>query len=174
MTVNTKKITFIATGGTIDSVFDAPSERKKIKEHSGIPDYIRNVIVPHCEFDAAEPVMIDSLDMKDEHRQKILEAVEKVESKNIIITHGTDTMIDTALYLEKNLKDLSKTIIMVGSMIPLDGFYNSDAPFNLGYAMAQVQMNKGGIHLCMNAQCFTPSEVVKNREIGRFEFKDAS
>lgn len=174
MTVNTNKITFIATGGTIDSIFDAPSERKKIKEHSGIPDYIHNVIAPHFEFDVKEPVMIDSIDMLDEHRQKIVDAIEKVTNKNIIITHGTDTMIDTALFLSKNLKDQSKTIILVGSMIPLDGFYQSDAPFNLGYAIAQVQMNKGGIHLCMNAQCFTPDEVIKNRNIGRFEYKDVT
>jgi len=174
MTINTNKITFIATGGTIDSVFDAPSERKKIKEHSGIPDYIYKVIAPHFEFDVKEPVMIDSLDMLNEHRQQILTAIENVKNKNIIITHGTDTMIDTALYIQRHLKDQSKTIILVGSMIPLDGFYQSDAPFNLGYAIAQVQTNKGGIHLCMNAQCFTPDEVIKNREIGRFEFIENS
>ena len=173
MAVNTNKITFIATGGTIDSVFDAPSERKKIKEHSGIPEYIRKVIAPHFEFDVKEPVMIDSIDMLDEHRQKIVASIETVTNKNIIITHGTDTMIDTALYQQKNLKDQSKTIIIVGSMIPLDGFYQSDAPFNLGYAIAQVQLNKGGIHLCMNAQCFTPDEVIKNTDIGRFEPKEA-
>ena len=107
MAVNTNKITFIATGGTIDSVFDAPSERKKIKEHSGIPEYIRKVIAPHFEFDVKEPVMIDSIDMLDEHRQKIVASIETVTNKNIIITHGTDTMIDTALYLQKNLKDQS-------------------------------------------------------------------
>jgi L-asparaginase len=59
-------------------------------------------------------------------------------------------------------------------MIPLDGFYQSDAPFNLGYAIAQVQNKPHGVYICMNAHCFSTEEVKKNKELGRFEFKAAS
>ncbi len=174
MTENKQTITFIATGGTIDSVFHAPSERKKIKEHTGIPHYIQKIIEPHFDIETKEAVMIDSLDMIDDHRIQILDAIEKTDNKKIIITHGTDTMRETGLYLEQHLKDKSKTIILVGSMIPLDGFYNSDAPYNLGYAVAQVQSKNAGIYICMNSQCFAPDEVSKDSAIGRFEFRDAS
>lgn len=174
MTNHNNKITFIATGGTIDSVFDAPSERKVIKSESGIPAYIETVIAPHFDIETEKVVMIDSLDMKNEHREKILDAIKNTQNDKIIVTHGTDTMIDTAQYLQEHIGAHQKTIIFVGSMIPLEGFYHSDAPFNLGYAIAQVQNQKDGIYICMNARCFTPDEVIKNREIGRFNLKDAS
>ena len=83
-------------------------------------------------------------------------------------------MVETAKFIEERISDIQKTVILVGSIIPLDGFYQSDAPFNLGYAIAQVQSKPYGIYICMNAQCFTPQQVMKNKEIGRFEFKEAS
>lgn len=174
MSENKDEITFIATGGTIDSKFHGASERKVIKEDSGIPDYIKEVINPHFGAHYTKAIMIDSLDMVDDHRVHIVEAINASGTEKIIVTHGTDTMVETARYIEKNISDLKKTIVLVGSMIPLDGFYQSDAPFNLGYAIAQVQNKPHGIYICMNAHCFSATEVKKNKEIGRFEFKEAS
>ncbi|HPF78796.1 MAG TPA: asparaginase domain-containing protein [Alphaproteobacteria bacterium] len=174
MAENKRKITFIATGGTIDSVFHAPSERKVIKQESGIPTYISDVINPHFEAEYKKVIMIDSLDMVDDHRALIVEEINKTQNDRIIITHGTDTMIETARYIEKNIPNVQKTIVLVGSMIPLDGFYQSDAPFNLGFAIAKAQDNPHGIYVCMNGECFLAKDVIKNREIGRFEFKQAS
>lgn len=168
------EITFIATGGTIDSKFHGASERKVIKDESGIPDYIREVINPHFTSFYKKAIMIDSLDMVDDHRVHIVEAIHSSTTEKIVITHGTDTMVQTAQYIEKNIPNLNKTIVIVGSMIPLDGFYQSDAPFNLGYAIAQVQNRQHGVYICMNSQCFSTDEVQKNKEIGRFEFKEAS
>lgn len=174
MSENTAKITFIATGGTIDSKFHAPTERKIIKDESGIPDYLQNVINPHFIGEFKKVIMIDSLDMVDNDRALIVDEINNTENDKIIITHGTDTMVETALYLEEKIATIQKTIILVGSMIPLDGFYQSDAPFNLGYAIAKAQHNAHGIYICMNSQCFSAKDVVKNKEIGRFEFKQAS
>ena len=83
-------------------------------------------------------------------------------------------MVETAQFIEEHITDSNKTIVLVGAMVPLEGFYPTDAPFNLGYAIAQLQTRKAGIYICMNAQCFTPDEVIKDREIARFEFKEAS
>jgi L-asparaginase len=70
-------------------------------------------------------------------------------------------MPDTARYLEANLKNNKKTIILTGSMIPLVGFTPSDAPFNLGYSIAKIENLKKGIYVCMNGTIFKPSEVLK-------------
>ncbi len=183
MTENKEKITFIATGGTIDSIptgdkvdsaSNARTGRKVIKDTSGIPNYIEKMIAPHFDFEMKRVLMIDSLDINEDHRQTILKSIKETEGQKIIVTHGTDTMIETALFLEKNLKDNDKTIILVGSVFPLYEIHGSDAPFNLGYAIAQAQAKNSGIYLCMNASCFTPDKVLKNRKIGRFEFKEAS
>ena len=174
MSEKQQHIRIIATGGTIDSKFHAPTEGKIIKNESGIPDYLNEIIHPHFTYKFKKVIMIDSLDMLDEHRYKIIEEINKTDTNKIIVTHGTDTMIETAKFIEDKISDIQKTIILVGSMIPLDGFYHSDAPFNIGYAIAQVQACKPGVYICMNAHCFTPQEAIKNISIARFEFKDAS
>ncbi len=174
MTENKTKITFIATGGTIDSKFHAPTERKVIKDQSGIPNYIRGVIHPHFINEFKQIMMIDSIDMTDEGRAAIVKEINNTQNDKIIITHGTDTMVETALYIEEKIPEIQKRIILIGSMLPLDGFYQSDAPFNLGYAIAKVQEPTYGVYICMNAEIFSSQEVIKNKEIGRFEFKDVS
>lgn len=88
--------------------------------------------------------------------------------KKVIITHGTYTMPDSAKFLKANLKRKDQTIIFTGSMIPLLGFAPSDAPFNLGYAIARVQELKAGIYVAMNGKIFMPEEVVKLLSEGRF------
>jgi len=174
MTNHKEKIHIIATGGTIDGKYDAPSEKKITKDKSTINKYITETIEPHFSIEFEELMMIDSAYMTNKHRKKITETVDKSTTNKIIITHGTGTMIETAQFLEQHLMTKNKTIILVGAMIPLEGFYPTDAPFNLGYAIAQVQLNEAGIYLCMNAHCFAPHEAIKNLEAARFEFKDAS
>lgn len=174
MTENNKKITFLLTGGTIDSVFDAPSERKILKQESGIPVYLENIINPHFECEFKKIFMIDSAQMTNEHRAEILSTIQKCKSSKIIVTHGTDTMCETAKYLAANIEKNEKTIILTGSIIPLDGFYQSDAPFNLGYAMAQIENKPAGIFVAMNGHCFEPFNAYKIKETGRFDYKKAS
>lgn len=171
---NSSTISFIITGGTIDGRYDPATERKVTKEKSGIANYIENIIAPHFPTTFNKIMMIDSLIMTDDHRKIMVETINKTEAEKIIITHGTSAVVETANFIKANISDLQKTIILVGAMIPLEGFSPTDAPFNLGYAIAQVQTRAHGVYVCMNANCFEPEEVSKNVEAGRFEFKSAT
>ncbi len=114
--------------------------------------------------------MKDSRSLNTDDLKNILKTVEKSKSKSkyIIITHGTYTMPDTARFLVANLKRKDQVIILTGSMVPLTGFFPSDAPFNLGYAFSAVKTLKPGIYVCMNGQIFSPEEVSKRISEGKF------
>ncbi|MEY3436741.1 MAG: hypothetical protein RL335_1197, partial [Bacteroidota bacterium] len=118
------------------------------------------------EVDVKTLMMIDSLDMTDHDRALIAEQCIQSEEKQIIITHGTDTMADTARYLADKIKD--KTVVLTGAMIPYK-FGSSDGLFNLGSAMAFVQTLPLGVYVAMNGKYFNWDNVRKNRETGRFE-----
>ncbi len=111
-------------------------------------------------------MMIDSLEMTEEDRSIILTHCQKSKSDRIVITHGTDTMVDTAHYLAEHIKD--KTIILTGAMIPIV-FGSSDGLFNMGAALAYVQTLKHGIYIAMNGQYFDFDNVRKNKAKGLFE-----
>lgn len=111
-------------------------------------------------------MLIDSLQMTDQHRQVILQRCQKAPEAAIVITHGTDSMPETARYLASHLKD--KTVILTGAMIPFT-FGSSDGLFNLGSALAFVQTLPPGVYLAMNGKWFKPDEVRKNRLKGIFE-----
>ncbi len=112
--------------------------------------------------------MKDSREINANDLKKILETMQKSSHKKIIITHGTYTMPDTARYLKANLKRKDQTIVFTGSFIPLIGFAPSDAPLNLGYAIAKVQDLPAGMYLCMNGKSFSPEEVIKVISEGKF------
>lgn len=111
-------------------------------------------------------MMVDSLDMTDEDRELILSQCQKCDEDRIIITHGTDTMVDTALMLEK--ADIGKTIVLTGAMIPYT-FGSSDGLYNMGSAMAFVQTLPPGVYIAMNGRYFPAGNVRKNRKTGYFE-----
>lgn len=160
-------IHFIFTGGTIDSYWDGIADTAVPCEHSVIPEFIKSLKL-YFESHFTEVCMKDSRHLDGHDRKKILDTVEKSFSTKIIITHGTYTVPDTARYLKANLKRNDQTIVLTSSMIPIRGFSPSDGPFNLGYAIAQVQILKSGIYVCMNGRVFTPEEVVKVINEGRF------
>lgn len=160
-------IEIVMTGGTIDSGWNGIKDTAVVNEHSRIPAYFDKLIIyPKMKF--TEVCMKDSRELNQEDIHKTLEVIEKSKSKKIIITHGTYTMPDTAKFLEANLKRKDQTIVFTGSMVPLEGVYPTDAPFNMGYAMSKVQELKPGIYLCMNGDTFTPQEVAKNLGEGKF------
>ena len=99
---------------------------------------------------------------------EVQKTIEKSNSKMFVITHGTYTMPDTARYLARNLQAPNKKVILTGSMIPLQGFDFTDAPFNLGYAIAKVQSVDDGVYVGMNGVLFTADEAAKNISEGRF------
>lgn len=156
-------IKILTTGGTIDKTyFDAKSEYEVGDPQ--ILDILReaSVTVPY-EVDTV--LRKDSLDLTDEDRALLHDRVRDEAARHILITHGTDTMVDTA----RALGDVGgKTIVLVGSLSPAQ-FKNSDAEFNIGFAFAAVQVLSPGVYIAMNGQIFDPEHVRKNRERNRFE-----
>ena len=110
--------------------------------------------------------MIDSLYMTDDYRHLLSEQCRIASEEQIIITHGTDTMAETAAFLEK--KVTGKTVVLTGAMIPYK-FGSSDGLFNLGSAMAFVQALDKGVYVAMNGSYFHAGRVRKNKSTGIFE-----
>jgi L-asparaginase len=159
------RIRVITTGGTIDKVyFDAASTYDVGDPQVGPLFKEANVTFDY----AVESVLQkDSLQMTDADRALIRERVAAAPEKLILITHGTDTMTETAA----RLADLAdKVIVFTGSMVPAR-FRQSDALFNLGCAVGALQVLPPGIYIAMNGQVFPAAEVKKNRAQSRFEPK---
>ncbi len=160
-------IHFILTGGTIDSYWDGIADTAIPLEHSVVPEFIRSLKL-YNPTGFTEVCMKDSRKINEIDRQSVLATVEQSNYTKIIITHGTYTIPDTARFLKANLKRTDQTIVLTSSMIPIRGFAPSDGPFNLGYAVGQVQMLKPGIYVAMNGKVFIPEDVVKAIQEGRF------
>jgi L-asparaginase len=153
----------ITTGGTIDKVyFDAKSEFQV-----GRPMIEELLKEAHVTADVTiEPVLAkDSLELTDDDRRLIRERVLASPAERILITHGTDTMAETGRAL-KNVA--GKTIVLTGSMQPAR-FRNTDAVFNVGFALGVLQSLPPGVYLAINGQVFDPERVRKNRAQHRFE-----
>ena len=159
-------IAILTTGGTFDKIyFDANSEYS-IGEPciSSILDE-GNVT---SEFRIKSILKKDSLDINQKERELIKKSVIECEEERIIIIHGTDTMVETAKFLE-GIKD--KTIVLTGSMQPAR-FKKTDAIFNSGFAFAAALSLENGVYIAMNGKIFNSSNVRKNIDLGRFEGKD--
>lgn len=166
MTTNT--IHFLMTGGTIDSRYDGTKDTVVTNTTSIIPQVIDS-IKPYAEVHYQVICMKDSRELNSQDQEALIKAINSSAGKMFIITHGTYTMADTARIIEKKLENRSdKTIILTGSMIPIDGFSMSDGPFNLGYAFSQVQALEPGVYVCMNGHTFKPDDVSKSIAEGRF------
>ena len=154
---------FITTGGTIDKVyFDAKSEFEV-----GPPQILEILKDANAHFKVeVESVLLkDSLDLTDEDRALIRRKIEADSCTHIVVTHGTDTMIQTA----KVLKGIpGKTIVLTGSMQPAR-FKATDAAFNVGVAIGAVQVLPPGVYIAMSGQLFDPEKSRKNVAEGRFE-----
>src|SRR5207249_6493809 len=113
-------------------------------------------------------MMIDSLEMTDADRRRIVDECGSAAETRILITHGTDTMVETARALAAAPSSAGKTIVLTGAMIPY-AFGSSDGLFNLGSALSFVQALASGVYIAMNGRCFPWDRVRKNRETGVFE-----
>ena len=157
------QIAIFTTGGTIDKVyFDA-----KGGYEVGVPMVQRILQDARVLVDVSVTELLrkDSLQMTDADRDTIRQALVDSVTTRIIVTHGTDTMIETARVL-KAVRD--KTIVLTGALQPAR-FTDSDAPFNLGMAMAAVQTLPPGVYVVANGTVFPADRVRKNRELNRFE-----
>ncbi len=165
-----EKILFVLTGGTIDSKFEPTKDAVVPNEESTVSKYIAKLkLYNHCIF--SKVCMKDSRDLTLGDRKNMLAAIEDSGCKKVIITHGTYTIAETAQYLQQKLKNNNLSVVLNGAMIPLEGFYPSDAPFNIGYAVSSIQHLPNGVYICMNGKVFKPEKVDKNEVEGRFEEK---
>ena len=157
-------IRILTTGGTFDKKYNEIDGNLVFRE-THLTDMLK---LGRCTLDIkiSRLMMIDSLDMTGDDRIEIAEKCQEVEEEKVVITHGTDTMVETAAVLAS--KVTGKTIVLTGAMIPYS-FGNSDGLFNLGCVIACVQLLPRGVYIAMNGECFDWDNVRKNKELGRFE-----
>jgi L-asparaginase len=160
-------IAIFVCGGTFDKEYDEITGRLFFKD-THVPEMLR-LGRSRVEVSIRPLMMIDSLEMTDAHRQAIVRECQTCAERRIVITHGTDTMVETAAALGE-ARDLgsTKTIVLTGAMIPY-AFGSSDGLFNLGSALSFVQVLPPGVYIAMNGRYFPWDEVSKNRETGTFE-----
>lgn len=158
-------IQIFVTGGTFDKEYNYLNGTLYFKD-THLPSMLKR---GRCtqDYDVKTLMMIDSVEMAEEDRAIIAHNCLRVSAKQIVITHGTDTMVATASYLAK--KEFDKTIVLTGAMIPYAFGTSSDGFFNLGSAMAFAQTLGPGVYIVMNGRWFHWNEVVKNRKTGFFE-----
>ncbi len=158
------QIRLFVTGGTFDKEYNELNG-KLFFEDTHIPEMLD---LGRCKLDVnmRTLMMIDSLEMTADDRAIIVHNCLQCEEDKIVITHGTDTMVETAAMLAAAITD--KTIVLTGAMIPYK-FGSSDGLFNLGAALAFVQTLPNGIFIAMNGHYFPCNNVRKNKELGLFE-----
>lgn len=156
-------ILILTTGGTIDkNYFDALSEYQIVD--SGIPALLKEARVA-LPFRLVELMRKDSLELTGQDRGLIAQAARDAPEVQIVITHGTDTMTETAKLLASEVP--GKTIVLTGALSPAR-FAETDAPFNLGMAFAAAQTAPSGVWIAMSGQVFDALKVRKDRAAGRF------
>jgi L-asparaginase len=159
-----ERIRVFVTGGTFDKEYDELSGRLYFKDtHLG--EMLR---LARCRIDVAVATLMmkDSLDMVDDDRRLVVERCRDAAERRIVVTHGTDTMAETARALHGSLA--GKTVVLTGAMIPY-AFGSSDGLFNLGSALSFAQVLPVGVYVAMNGRVFPGDRVRKNRESGIFE-----
>jgi L-asparaginase len=157
-------IRVFVTGGTFDKEYNEIDGTLFFKD-----SHINELLaLGRCKQDVISTtlMMVDSLEMNDGDRQTILDNCRRCQDNQIIITHGTDTMVETAKVLGQ--VNLPKTIVLTGAMIPFK-FGSSDGLFNMGCAIGFVQALPPGVYVAMNGRVFNWDNVKKNRKRGEFE-----
>lgn len=157
-------IRVFVTGGTFDKEYDELTGSLFLR-NTHVSEMLRR---GRCGLDVHVEtlMMVDSLDMTVAQRERIAGACADAGETHIVITHGTDTMVETARVIAQ--RNLIKTVVLTGAMIPY-AFGSSDGLFNLGSALSLVQTLPNGVYIAMNGQCFRWDNVRKNKEAGVFE-----
>lgn len=158
------KLKLFLTGGTFDKEYDELTGELFFKE-----THVHEMLSlgrSRVKVDTKTLMMVDSLDMTEVQRDLIAQNVLTASEKNIVVIHGTDTMVKTAKVIAERGKD--KTVILTGAMVPYK-FGSSDGLFNLGSALAFAQTLPAGVYIAMNGRYFTYDNCVKNTKTGQFE-----
>src|SRR5258706_2662864 len=161
-----QKIHLISTGGTIEKVYSEATGTVSNLQFK-LDRYLSRLRLPDAEVDHTQLMNKDSLDMDDADRLQVLRAVERKlpDGVPIVISHGTDTMVDTGLLLQASLKELKVPVIFTGAMVPL-GFENSDALQNLTESLIAARLLAPGGYVVMHNQVFPVDLVRKDRDLG--------
>jgi L-asparaginase len=154
------------TGGTFDKEYNELTGSLFFKD-THLPEMLR-LGRSRIDTSISTLMMIDSLEMTAADRGRIVDECARAAEARILITHGTDTMVETAAALAAALPSSGKTIVLTGAMIPY-AFGSSDGLFNLGSALSFVQVLPAGVYIAMNGRCFDWDRVRKNRDTGTFE-----
>jgi L-asparaginase len=154
----------IVTGGTFDKRYDAIKGELTFKE-THLPEILEQARVT-LPLAVDIRLLIDSLQMTDAHRRDVLAACRESPERAIVVVHGTDTMVQTAEVV--GAAGLDKTVVFTGAMIPYS-VQGSDAPFNLGFALAMALALPAGAYVAMNARVFPWDNVTKDRAEGQFK-----
>jgi L-asparaginase len=157
-------IRIFVTGGTFDKTYDEIRGQLAFKD-THLPEMLK-LGRSRVDVTIRTLMMIDSLDMTDADRELVVRNCAQCAESRIVITHGTDTMVETAAAIAAGVS--AKTVVLTGAMIPY-AFGSSDGLFNLGSALSFVQVLPPGVYLAMNGQHFSWDRVRKNRETGVFE-----
>ncbi len=157
-------IRIFVTGGTFDKEYNM-IKGELYFDDTHLPE-IFDLGRSSVEVNIRTLMMIDSLEMTDEDRENIVRNCKKAEEEQILITHGTDTMVQTATCIAK--ENMNKTVVLTGAMIPYK-FGSSDGFFNLGSALAFVQCLQPGVYIVMHGKYFDWDKVQKNKKTGFFE-----
>ena len=163
-----QKIYIVSTGGTIEKVYSEQTGNVQNLD-SKIDRYLRLLRLPDADIEVTHLMNKDSLEITDADRAKILACLSEkmVQPAPVVITHGTDTMIETGLFLKQNLTDLRFPIILTGAMTPL-GFESSDGLQNLTESLFAARTLAPGVYVVMHNQAFPVDRVRKDRELARF------
>ena len=162
-----ERIGLFVTGGTFDKQYNELTGALSFKD-THVVEMLR---LGRCRLDVSIQtlMMIDSLDMTDADRGRIVAACRQAGEARIVITHGTDTMVETARALADSISaDRGRTIVLTGAMVPY-AFGSSDGLFNLGSALSFAQVLPAGVYIAMNGRYFSWDRVRKNRDTGVFE-----
>ena len=157
-------IRILVTGGTFDKDYNERTGQLYFKD-THLPEMLR-LGRSRVEVSIRTVMMLDSLEIDDADRALIVQNCRQAPEECIVITHGTDTMTETAAAIAREITD--KTIVVTGAMIPY-AFGSSDGLFNLGSALSFVQLLPHGVYIAMNGKCFPWDRCRKNRERGEFE-----
>ncbi|MCB0490471.1 MAG: asparaginase [Cyclobacteriaceae bacterium] len=159
------KVLFVQTGGTIDK--DYPHTTKGWAFEFGEPASIRILekLNPSFEFEIQTAFQKDSLEINDTDRKNLTDLIVKSNLEHIIITHGTDTMVETATFLAEHIKN--KVIVITGAMRP-EQFSNSDAPVNIGTAIGAVQILGPGVYIAMHGIVKPWNSMKRNLDTGKY------
>lgn len=157
-------IHFIITGGTFDG---ALKETGAVPTSTVVGAYLGRSIQPAFSYSLDIPFLKDSRDITEDDRSRIIDLLNQTQHELVVVTHGTFTLVQTAQRIASQLCGTSKTIIVIGSMIPFEESW-SDAAFNLGFACSAALLGAKGVWVAMHGRLWHPDEVMKNLASNKF------